>query len=232
MAELVLNAEVGRELGSSSTRRLRLEEKIPGILYGLGGDSVSLAVGYGELRAALSTDAGLNQLINLDLDGEKHLSIVKELQRHPYRDEVIHVDFLRIDPNEELSVDVPIILHGDAKKVTDENGMVDQTLFSLTVLASPTTIPNEVTVDVSELEINDSVRVADIVLPDGVRTEVDPEEAVAVGTVTRSTMEAIAEEEAAEAAEAAEALDGDLGAGASGDSADSEDGASDGSGDE
>ncbi|MGI9623091.1 MAG: 50S ribosomal protein L25 [Acidimicrobiales bacterium] len=208
MAELVLNAELGRQLGSSSTRRLRREEKIPGVLYGLGGDPVNVAVAYGELRAALSTDAGLNQLINLDLDGDTQLSIVKELQRHPYRDEVIHVDFLRVDPNQELSVDVPIILEGDPRKVTDENGMVDQTLFSLTVLATPTTIPNEVTVDVSDLEINDSIRVADIALPAGVRTEVDPEEAVAVGTVTRSTMEAIAEEEAAEAAEAAEGEEG------------------------
>ena len=198
MAELVLQAELGRELGSSATRRLRRENKIPGVLYGLGDEPVSVAVAYGELRAALSTDAGLNQLINLDLGGDKALSIVKELQRHPVRDEVIHVDFLRVDPNQEIAVDVPIVLEGDARKVTDENGMVDQTLFTLTVLATPTTIPNEVTVDISELEINDSVRVEDITLPSGVRTEVDPEEAVAVGTVTRSTLEAMAAEEAAE----------------------------------
>ncbi|MEM7285486.1 MAG: 50S ribosomal protein L25 [Actinomycetota bacterium] len=214
MAELVLQAELGRELGSSATRRLRRENKIPGVLYGLGDEPVSVAVAYGELRAALSTDAGLNQLISLDMGGDQALSIVKELQRHPVRDEVIHVDFLRVDPNQEIAVDVPIILEGDARKVTDENGMVDQTLFSLTVLATPTTIPNEVTVDISELEINESVRVEDISLPSGVRTEVDPEEAVAVGTVTRSTLEAIAAEEAAEEGEevegeAAEADGGD-----------------------
>ena len=185
MAELVLQAELGREQGSSATRRLRRENKIPGVLYGLGQDPVSLAVMYGELRAALSTDAGLNQLISLDLDGDQQLSIVKELQRHPVRDEVTHVDFLRVDPNQEIAVDVPIIMEGDARKVTDENGMVDQAMFTLTVLATPTTIPNEVTVDISDLEVNDSVRVSDIVLPSGVRTEVDPEEAVAIGTVTR-----------------------------------------------
>lgn len=198
MAELVLQAELGRELGSSATRRLRRENKIPGVLYGLGDEPVSVAVAYGELRAALSTDAGLNQLISLDMGGDQQLSIVKELQRHPVRDEVIHVDFLRVDPNQEIAVDVPIILEGDARKVTDQSGMVDQTLFMLTVLATPTTIPNEVTVDISELEINESVRVEDITLPAGVRTEVDPEEAVAVGTVTRSTLEAMAAEEAGE----------------------------------
>ncbi len=200
MADLVLNAEVGRELGSSSSRRLRREEKVPGVVYGLGVDPVSVAVDYSDLRLALTTDAGLNALITLDVDGDQQLSIVKDLQRHPYRDEVLHVDFLRVDPNQELSVDVQIILEGDAKKVTDENGMVDQTLFTLTVLATPTTIPNELVVDVSDLEINDSIRVADIVLPEGVRTDVDPEEAVAIGTITRSTMEAIAADEAAEAA--------------------------------
>lgn len=216
MAELVLQAELGRELGSSATRRLRREDKIPGVLYGLGDEPVSVAVAYGELRAALSTDAGLNQLINLDLGGDKALSIVKELQRHPVRDEVIHVDFLRVDPNQELSVEVPIILEGEARKVTDESGMVDQTMFALEVLATPTTIPNELTVDISALEINESVRVADIVLPAGVRTEVDPDEAVAVGTVTRSTLEAMAADEAAEAGEEAE---GDAGAGDGGDDA-------------
>ena len=80
MAELVLQAELGRELGSSATRRLRRENKIPGVLYGLGDEPVSVAVAYGELRAALSTDAGLNQLINLDLGGDKALSIVRS---HP-----------------------------------------------------------------------------------------------------------------------------------------------------
>ena len=227
MAELVLQAELGRELGSSATRRLRRENKIPGVLYGLGDEPVSVAVAYGELRAALSTDAGLNQLINLDLGGDKALSIVKELQRHPVRDEVIHVDFLRVDPDQELSVEVPIILLGEARKVTDESGMVDQTLFALEVLATPTTIPNELTVDISELEINESVRVADIVLPAGVRTEVDPEEAVAVGTVTRSTLESMAADEAAEAGEEAE---GDAGEGDGGD--DAGDGDADAGGDD
>ena len=105
---------------------------------------------------------------------------------------------MRIDPNQELAVEVPIVLEGVAKKVTDQNGMVDQTMFSLSVLSLPDSIPNELTADVSELEINDAIRVSDVVLPEGVRTEVDPEEAIAVGTVTRSTMESMAAEEAAE----------------------------------
>lgn len=201
MAELVLNAVTGRELGSRPSRRLRAEGMVPGVVYGLDIDPVSLAVPFSELRSVLTTDAGLNALIELHVGGESQLSIVKDLQRHPVRNDVIHVDFIRIDPTAELEVEVRVVLEGEAKLVTDNDGMVDQALFSLTVLASPQSIPNELVVDISELEINDAIRVSDVPLPAGVRTEMDPDEAVAIGTVTRSTLEAMAEDEAAEAEE-------------------------------
>lgn len=198
MADLVLNTEEKTTIGSRSSRRLRRDGKVPGVLYGLGQDPEIFSVDYGDLRGALTTDAGLNALIQLSINGTNQLSILKSLQRHPVKDEVIHVDFVRVDPNQELAVEVPIVLEGVAKKVTDQNGMVDQTMFSLSVLSLPDSIPNELTADVSELEINDAIRVSDVVLPEGVRTEVDPEEAIAVGTVTRSTMESMAAEEASE----------------------------------
>ena len=198
MADLVLNTEEKTTIGSRSSRRLRRDGKVPGVLYGLGQDPEIFSVDYGDLRGALTTDAGLNALIQLSVNGTNQLSILKSLQRHPVKDEVIHVDFVRVDPNQELAVEVPIVLEGVAKKVTDQNGMVDQTMFSLSVLSLPDSIPNELTADVSELEINDAIRVSDVLLPEGVRTEVDPEEAIAVGTVTRSTMESMAAEEASE----------------------------------
>ena len=198
MADLILNTEEKTTIGSRSSRRLRRDGKVPGVLYGLGQDPEIFSVDYGDLRGALTTDAGLNALIQLSINGTNQLSILKTLQRHPVKDEVIHVDFMRVDPNQELAVEVPIVLEGVAKKVTDQNGMVDQTMFSLSVLSLPDSIPNELTANVSELEINDAIRVSDVVLPEGVRTEVDPEEAIAVGTVTRSTMESMAAEEAAE----------------------------------
>jgi len=208
MADLVLNTEEKTTIGSRSSRRLRRDGKVPGVLYGLGQDPEIFSVDYGELRGALTTDAGLNALIQLNVNGTNQLTILKTLQRHPVKDEVIHVDFVRVDPKRELAVEVPIVLEGVAKKVTDQNGMVDQTMFSLSVLSLPDAIPNELTADVSELEINDAIRVSDVVLPEGVRTEVDPEEAIAVGTVTRSTMESIAAEEASEL-EADEEMEGE-----------------------
>ncbi|HJM27921.1 MAG TPA: 50S ribosomal protein L25, partial [Acidimicrobiales bacterium] len=164
MADLVLNTEEKKELGSRSSRRLRRDGRVPGVLYGLGEDALVFSVDYTDLRGALTTEAGLNALIQINVGGSNQLSILKTLQRHPVKNEVIHVDFVRVDPNQELAVEVRLKLEGDAKKVTDENGMVDQTMFSLSVLSLPQAIPNELIVDVSNLEINSSVRVEDIKL--------------------------------------------------------------------
>lgn len=215
----MLTAATGRTTGSRSTRRLRGEGLVPAVLYGLDQDPVSVSVIWPELRQALTTEAGVNVVLQLEVDGERHMSILKDIQRHPVRRDVVHVDFLRIDPNKKVTVDVSIVMTGEALEVTQGNGMVDQNLFSLTVDASPTSIPNELEVDISALTIGDSIRVADIALPDGVTTDVDPEETVASGMITRSTMESMAAEEAAAAADAAE---GEEGAVASGDDADAE----------
>jgi len=159
------------------------------------------------------------------IDGDEQLSIVKDIQRHPVRRDVLHVDFIRIDPDAAVIVDVPVTLVGEAREVTQESGMVDQLMFSLTVSSKPDSIPTELTVDISQLTIGESLTVSDLELPAGVRTEVDPEETVASAVVTRATLEAIREEEEAEAAaeaeeaaEDGEAAEGEEGADEGGDS--------------
>ncbi len=205
MAEITLPAATGRPTGSRASRRLLSDGKVPAVVYGLGADPVPVAVEWHDLRAALTTDAGLNALITLQVDGSDQLSIVKELQRHPTRGTVTHVDFLRIRADEMLTVEVPIVLEGEPEEVHRENGMVDHVLFALAVQAKPSDIPNEITVDISGMALGDNLRVADLALPSGVSTEVDPEEAVAIATITRSTIESEAEEALAAAeAEAAE----------------------------
>ena len=189
MAELTLTAETGRPTGSRSSNRLRAEGKIPGVVYGLGSDPKTVAVNWRELRHVLTTDAGLNALINLSVDGEEHLTIVKELQRNPVKRTVTHVDFILIDRNADIEVEVPVVLEGEATLVERENGTVTQALFSLTVSSKPGAIPTQLVADISELEVGGAIRVADLPLPSGVRTEVDPEDPVALGEVTRAAME-------------------------------------------
>ena len=211
MSEVTLLAETGRTIGSRSSGRLRGEGRIPAVVYGHGIDPVSVSVNRRELRAALHTDAGFNAVINLTVGSDEHLTIVKDVQRHPVRNEVTHVDFLVVNRNEIVTVDTPIVLTGESQAIKEASGTVDQQLFSLTVNSTPGNIPNELSVDISGLGIGDSIRVSDIVLPSGVTTDVDPDEAVAIAQVTRATIEAEELEEAAAAGdELAESAEGEV----------------------
>ncbi len=208
MDEVSLVADVGRVKGSSESRRLRLAGKVPGVLYGHGIDPIDVAVGSRELRAALTSESGLNALISLDVDGKNHLAMARQLQRHPVRRTIDHVDFVIVRRDEVVSVEVPIHLVGEALDVERADGMVEQSLHSLVVEAKPGDIPNAIEVDISDLSIGDAIRVSDLKLPAGATTEVDPEEIVVAGQATRMAVETEAEEEAAAAAAADAAEEG------------------------
>ena len=205
MDEVSLVAEVGRVKGSSEARRLRLAGKVPGVLYGHGIDPIDVAVGSRELRTALTSDSGLNALISLDVGGKNHLAMARQLQRHPVRRTIDHVDFVVVRRDEVVSVEVPIHLIGEALEVERADGLVEQSLHSLVVEAKPGDIPNAIEVDISELSIGEAIRVSDLKLPAGATTEVDPEEIVVAGQATRMGVETDAEEEAAAAAATEEA---------------------------
>ena len=208
MAEITLPAHSGRTTGTRPSKRLRGDGKVPATVYGLGGESVSVSVDWRDLRHALTTEAGLNALINLEIDGHaSELTIVKEMQRHPIRRSVLHVDFLRISRDVAIEVEVPITIVGEAEQVTREGGLVEQALFHLTVKAKPGSIPNELTIDISALTIGESLRVSDLTLPAGVETDVDPEEAVVIGQVPQAVE--LPEEEAAEGEEGEEGTEGE-----------------------
>lgn len=202
MDEVSLVADVGRVKGSSESRRLRRAGKVPGVLYGHGIDPVDVAVGSRELRAALTSESGLNALISLDVEGTKHLAMARQLQRHPVRRTIDHVDFVIVRRDEVISAEVPVHLIGEAQEVERADGMVEQGMFTLMVHAKPADIPAAIEVDISGLGIGDAIRVEDLKLPAGVSTDVEPEEHVVSGVATRMAAETEAEEEAA--AEAAE----------------------------
>ncbi|HVL93383.1 MAG TPA: 50S ribosomal protein L25 [Acidimicrobiales bacterium] len=186
MPDITLTAETGRRPGSSDARRLRSSGKIPGVVYGHGQDPLPVAVDARELRSVLTTEAGLNALLNLRVDGTSHLTLAREIQRHPVRNTVVHVDFLVVSRDEVISAEVPIALTGEAVEVERADGLVEQQLFSLTVHATPGRIPNAVEVDVSGLELGGTIRVGDLTLPDGVTTDVDPEAAVVLAALPQA----------------------------------------------
>jgi large subunit ribosomal protein L25 len=210
MADIVLAAQTGRPTGSSASRRLRATGKVPGVVYGRGTEPRAVSVDWRELRSVLTTDQGVNALLTLDLGGRRTKAIVKELQRHPVRRDVLHVDFLEVDPDKPVDTEVTIVLEGEADKVTREQGVVEQVLNALVVTGKPADIPGNLAVDVSDLEIGHTITVADLDLPAGLTTEADPEETVVTAKVTSLALAEEGEEEgeegeAAEGAEGAEA---------------------------
>jgi large subunit ribosomal protein L25 len=210
MAEIILQATLRPPQGTRTARRLRAEGKVPGVVYGLGGEPMPLTVEWRSLRAALITEQGLNAVIHLELDGERTPTLVKDMQRHKVRRDVMHVDFIRVDLDKTVDVEVPIHLEGEAELVARENGVIDHVLVALLITAKPSSIPSGLTVDITNMVIGDVLRVSDITLPEGVTTPVEPDEAVVTAThqvsdeIAEPTEgEAPAEGAAAEAAEAA-----------------------------
>ena len=209
MPDITLVAETGRPTGSRPAGRLRASGKVPGVLYGHGMAPIALAVDRRELRHALTGAAGVNAVVQLRVDGATHPTVVKELQRHPVRHTVTHVDFIVVRMDEEISVDVPIVLEGEPRQVLSEGGVIEHSLSSLSVITTPRDIPTHLTVDISGLAIGDVIRVGDLTLPRGVRTDVDPEApvAVAAGAAIEPEPE-VAEGEGEEGEGAAEAAEG------------------------
>ena len=225
MAEITLVAEPERVTGTSASKRMRAGGRIPAVVYGGGMDAVSVSVDARELRQALSGDSGVHQLLSLEVGPSRHLTLARVIQRHPVRNTVIHVDFQVVRRDEIISAEVSIVLIGESKSVEQERGVIEQPLQSLTVHATPSNIPNEIVVDLADLEIGDTVRVGDLKLPTGVTTEVEGDEPVVIAAVSAVAAEAEeleAEEEAAAEAEAAE--EGGSESGASEDGATAEEG--------
>lgn len=205
MSDTLLVAEAGRETGSAPSRRLRATDKIPAVLYGLGMEPTSITVDRRELRIALSGPAGLNTILDLSVDGEVRPAIVKEIQRHPVRRTVNHVDFIAIDLSKEITVSVPVRLEGTAVEVNQNNALVDPAVDSIEVVTTPRSIPDEIVIDISSMGLDSVIRIADLDLPEGVRATADPEQAVVTVITLRVEQEPVAAEgEAAEDGDAGE----------------------------
>ena len=219
MSETVLQAEVGRRAGSADARRLRADGKIPAVVYGRGMDPLSISVDRRELRQALSGAAGMNTILDLTVEGTVYPALVKDIQRHPVKRSVQHIDFIQVDLNAEIVVSIPIHLEGEAKEVSAHNGLVDLSMQELDVRTTPRNIPEGITIDVSEMTMDSVIRVEDVPLPAGVVAEADPD-AVVVTVLTMRTPVLDEEEAAAEAAaegeegEGAEGAEGEAGEGA------------------
>jgi large subunit ribosomal protein L25 len=209
MSETVLTAAAGRRTGSSDSRRLRAEGHIPAVVYGHGMDPLSVSVNRRELRQALSGAAGMNTILDVTVDGKVYPSLIKDIQRHPVRRTVQHVDFIQVNLNEEVVVSVPIHLVGESKEVEQEKGLIDLAMQELQVRTTPRNIPDSITIDVSEMTLDTVIRVGDITLPAGVTAEADDDAAVVTVLVMRAAEIEEAEGGGEDATADADATEGD-----------------------
>jgi large subunit ribosomal protein L25 len=202
MADITLTTEHRSEKGSRPAGRLRRQGKVPAVVYGLGADTLPVTVPARELSHILSGESGANTLITLEVDGDDVLTLARQIQRHPTRGELLHVDFIRVRRDVAVSAEVPVHLVGEATGVRD-GGLLEQLMFNLTVEAMPGNIPVALELDVAALTIGDQVHVSDIVLGVGVTTQVDLEAVVALVAAPRVAAEAEGEEVEGEEGEAA-----------------------------
>jgi large subunit ribosomal protein L25 len=167
MEQVSLRAERREAAGTGPARRVRDEGDVPAVLYGRGLDSTPLRVSRRDLYSALHTESGTNALINLEVGSDKYLTIARELQRHPVRGEIIHLDFINISLDEEITAEVSIEYLGEPAGV-DDGGVVETIRTSVMVSALPMQIPSSVEVDISELGVGDTLTAAQLPEIEGV----------------------------------------------------------------
>jgi len=162
-----LNASPRTEFGSRTTRRLRRDGKVPGVVYSGGDDAVSFQVESRDARVILNEG---HALFDLEIEGSKSVPVVvKEQQHHPVRGDLQHLDLQQVDLNQAIQAEVPIELTGDdVSPGVKQGGVLDQPTREITVEALPAEIPDSLTLDVSEMEINDTLSLEALVAPEGV----------------------------------------------------------------
>ncbi|MEU1279686.1 50S ribosomal protein L25/general stress protein Ctc [Streptomyces sp. NPDC005805] len=198
MSEVKLAAEVRSEFGKGAARRIRRDNKVPGVLYGHGSDPIHVTLPGHELLLALRTP---NVLISLDIEGKNELAIPKAVQRDPLKGFLEHVDLLLVKRGEKVTVEVPVQAEGE---LAPGNYLLEHVLNALPVEAEATHIPESVSVSVEGLEAGASVLAKDITLPKGTTLAVE-EDAVVLQVLAAQAEEPAAEGAEGEGDEAAEA---------------------------
>lgn len=199
----VLPAEPKLLAGKGPSRRLRAAGRMPAVLYGGGGVVRAISVDPKALHTLLATGgAGLNTLIDLDIEGAREKVLVKSLQREPVNGAFVHADFYRVDLSRKVTVSVPMHFSGRPVGVELEGGILDHPVREIEIECLPMEIPEFIEVDVSGLALNQALHVSDVSLPEGVLVKSDASLTVAI--VAPPRVEAVEEPEAAEGEEGAE----------------------------
>jgi large subunit ribosomal protein L25 len=211
MAEVKLKVVKREGTGKGVARRTRAEGRVPAVVYGPDLAAMPISVDRREFVTALHTDAGMNVLLSLEVDGKSIPALAKELQRDPVRGTLLHADFIMVDLKQEVEVEVPVHIVGEAQGAK-EGGVLEQPLFTVTVRCLPTEVPEQIEADVSHLNIGDSLRVSELAETKTFHILNEPEDIVAsvAQPISEEELEAMEAGVTAEAPEAEAAAEGEV----------------------
>ncbi|UCD54874.1 MAG: 50S ribosomal protein L25 [Candidatus Omnitrophota bacterium] len=208
MEKVILNAEIRKETGKAKAKKLRQEEIVPAVIYNDGKESMNLKLKYRDLYNVLNTAAGENVLITLKIKGDKKTKertcIIKEIQRDPLKENVIHVDLKEVSLTEEIKIKIPVHTHGEPEGVVKDEGVLDHPLWEIEAECLPTDIPEKIEVEVAHMKIGDTIYVKDLKVPPKVKILTDPE--LTVVSVVPPAKEEIVPEVPAEGIEEPEVI--------------------------
>ncbi len=170
--DFVIEAFPRDDQGRGASRRLRREErKIPAIIYGGNKEATAISIWHNELKKALENEAFFSHVLTVELDGKKESVILKDLQRHPYKPILTHADFLRVDKDHEIHVNVPLhfINEETAPAIKLHGGVANHQINEVEVICLPQNLPEFIEVDMAAVEMDQVVHLSDLKLPEGVR---------------------------------------------------------------
>lgn len=172
MAELdfTINATVRADKGKGASRRLRHADKVPAILYGGKGDPIALELDHNKVNNMADYEAFYSHILTLDIDGKKEQCILKDMQRHPFKPKLTHLDFQRVEKGQKLHTHVPLHFLNEttAKGVKEEAGVVVHHVNDVEIMVLPKDLPEYLEVDIAELSVGDTIHLTDLSLPKGV----------------------------------------------------------------
>lgn len=216
-----LNATRREGIGKGAARKLRAAGQVPAVLYGKEQDTLHLAVEAHDAEQLFQSISVASTIVSLKIKGQRGATrtLIREVQVHPFKSELVHIDFMKIQEGVAVEVQVPLELEGTPEGVRADGGVLEQVAHEIPVRCMPDNIPGAITVDVTGMELGDSLHVSDLPVPEGVEILLDPERTVANVAIPRVVVEEVVEEEeealeleaAAEGEEAAEEEAGEEG---------------------
>lgn len=168
--QIELPARIRARAGTNRVRRLRREGDVPAVLYGAGKPALSIAINHNLLFHQLERPEFHSAIITINTDGEKEQAILRTVQRHPYKSNVLHADFQRIEASRQLVMSVPLNFLGEeeCRGVKEDGGVLTRMMYEVEISCLPKDLPESLSLNVADLGMNDSLHLSDIALPEGV----------------------------------------------------------------